>query len=125
MPWIAPRPAYPSKLLIRSILLKAIRARRMVFERILAHRISCQRAITPLSSRKATNNPTSIGNHRRNVNPRLQTFFWISTGFPQSAPTSASPKKKEREASASRLCCSQVSRHGSERELQPPLDDSR
>src|SRR5215470_3722229 len=94
MPWIAPRPAYPSKLLIRSILLKAIRARRMVFERILAHRISCQRAISLLSSRKATKQPDEYRKRAPKCQPRITDFLLVFHSLPSEPASGASPKRR-------------------------------
>jgi len=110
MPWIAPRPAYPSKLLIRSILLKAIRARRMVFERILAHRINCQRARPPCPAERLPNNQLSIGNPLRNVNTSLTAFL----RFPQpSTAVEIRPINEKKRGAASLpawLNCSSVER---------------
>src|SRR6185295_19054501 len=74
-------PACPSKLLIaRCYSTIRARIRPNGFERILAHRISCQRATASLSSRVASKQLCNYsGDGRDCQHPETETF-----GFPQS-----------------------------------------
>src|SRR5262249_55564305 len=122
MPWISPRSAYPSKLLIRSILLKAIRARRMVFERILAHRIDCQRATAPLSSRVATKQPDEYRKAPPECQHPIPPIFSFSTAL--HSPTNVRKPKTRRGATTLPAPGVWVWQD-LERQLQPPLEHAR
>jgi hypothetical protein len=71
------RASLPKQIVDSLDLLKAVRARRTVYERILAHRIGCQRAVSLLSSRKAYKQPNEYTN-------RVQDCQHSITAFPQA-----------------------------------------
>ena len=107
MPRFSSEPAYPSKLLIaRCYSTIRARIRPNGFERILAHRIGCQRATASLSSRVASKQLCNYSEDRSECQHLGAKKFWISTRL---APRT-SKLLRRREIHATQRCRASVPR---------------